>query len=253
MGQPVSQQLRPHVVTNHMTALAQAQKSVIRDMTDVIEATMEAACLYGGVGASEKVAALRAELESLVQTKHDMESYCLALEGLVSSYSPLPTEETDFASTITSAMQQIVGRSSFAQEKAKFMKDFDNEAAPDDTAGGGEQDLGDDEDIMVTGDDLLNGTCPFTGKQVIELKDPVEDEKGYIYERSAILAHIQQQGRGQGWCDAPFPGANHRVFAHTLKPSSKVLRQQRRRRLGIGTQQAGTQRPGGGNAEVIDV
>jgi hypothetical protein len=42
--------------------------------------------------------------------------------------------------------------------------------------------------------------------QVLELTDPVEDAKGYIYDRAAITMHIRQQG-GQGWCEAPFPGA----------------------------------------------
>lgn len=39
--------------------------------------------------------------------------------------------------------------------------------------------------------------------QVLELPNPVEDEKGYIYDRDAITAHIRTSG---GRCEAPFSG-----------------------------------------------
>jgi hypothetical protein len=41
----------------------------------------------------------------------------------------------------------------------------------------------------------------------VELEDPVEDEKGYIYDRAAITSFIRTQGGPEGWCEAPFPGA----------------------------------------------
>jgi len=90
----------------------------------------------------------------------------------------------------------------------------------------------------------------------MDLEDPVEDEKGYVYSRAAIIQHINSTR--QGWCEAPISGASHRVTVASLKPSARVKRQQKRRRLGLGGQQRGTQGgggAGGSNAdiEVIDV
>lgn len=132
---------------------------------------------------------------------------------------------------------------------------------------------------------------------MLELSDAVEDEKGYIYSRAAIAAHIRQQGH-DGACFAPFPGAsralvvrgggpggravdglssaapstqptphparaptpartgvNHSVVLSKLKPATRVLRTQKRRRLGLDAQR-GTQGGAGGSGtgiEVIDV
>jgi hypothetical protein len=40
--------------------------------------------------------------------------------------------------------------------------------------------------------------------QIYDLEDPVEDQVGYVYERSAIEQHIRIHAHG--CCDAPFPG-----------------------------------------------
>lgn len=59
--------------------------------------------------------------------------------------------------------------------------------------------------------------------QVTELDDPVEDQKGFIYERSAIVAALQQAQRNDrmNWVECPLPGVNHAVMLHHLKPVNK--------------------------------
>ena len=36
------------------------------------------------------------------------------------------------------------------------------------------------------------------GEQVLELEEPVEDEQGYVYEKFAILSHINKHTRYPG-------------------------------------------------------
>lgn len=62
--------------------------------------------------------------------------------------------------------------------------------------------------------------CPV---QIAELDNPVEDQKGFIYERSAIVAAINQAQQADhcNWVECPLPGVSHAVMLHHLKPVNK--------------------------------
>ena len=87
-----------------------------------------------------------------------------------------------------------------------------------------------------------------------ELQDPVEDQKGYVYDKKAIYAYIDASRGGQVQC--PVMGCTHMVSRATLKPCTHVLkrreRQQRQQRW-AGTQ-AQTQPAGAadGGEEVLE-
>ncbi|KIZ00968.1 hypothetical protein MNEG_6995 [Monoraphidium neglectum] len=201
------------------------------------------------------VSALRSELASLLTTKHEVEAYRSALVTLAGSYAPQLGASTDFAAELEAIMQRVGGR--FDPKRSQAMRDFDEAAGTEaNGGGGGGDDEDDDEDVVDVGGGALNATCPISGRNIYDLEDPVEDQVGYVYERSAIEQHIRIHAHG--CCDAPFPGVSHRITIAGLKKSTKVLNQQRRRRLGLGAQQRrggqGGRGKGGGEAEeVIDV
>ena len=88
--------------------------------------------------------------------------------------------------------------------------------------------------------------------QIMELEEPVEDERGYVYEKAAILDHIrQQERRSPGQCVCPVSGTTHIITAAGLRPARAVKQAQRRRRLGRQPQQAGQSRRRSG--DVLDL
>jgi hypothetical protein len=58
--------------------------------------------------------------------------------------------------------------------------------------------------------------------QLAELQNPVEDQVGFIYERSAIEAAIKAEARnGYNWVECPLPAVKHAIMLHHLKPVNK--------------------------------
>ncbi len=88
-----------------------------------------------------------------------------------------------------------------------------------------------------------------------ELQDPVEDQKGYVYDKKSIYDYIAHRG-AHGQVQCPVMGCAHMVSRATLKPCTRILkrreRQQRQQRWG-GTQ-AQTQQAGAADAgeEVLE-
>jgi hypothetical protein len=99
----------------------------------------------------------------------------------------------------------------------------------------------DDDDLIITqagnaGGFLLGGVsfpnekCPMSGKRLEEVDEPVVDEKGYVYERAAIEAHVAKYGKPEGGrggtgekaVECPVAGTSHFVKVSKLKPSREV-------------------------------
>jgi hypothetical protein len=87
--------------------------------------------------------------------------------------------------------------------------------------------------------------------QLIDLDDPVEDQKGFVYEGAAIRADIT---RNRGRIECPMAGASHWVTAADLKPCRRILRMQkhRQRHPGAGQEQQ-TQAPRAAGGRVLDI
>jgi hypothetical protein len=56
--------------------------------------------------------------------------------------------------------------------------------------------------------------------QLLELKEPVVDAVGFVYERAAILDYIAKKG-GRARC--PEAGTSHHIAAPELRPARAVL------------------------------
>ncbi|KAK9829294.1 hypothetical protein WJX72_004993 [[Myrmecia] bisecta] len=85
-----------------------------------------------------------------------------------------------------------------------------------------------DEDVVIAPtefDVARNRSCPITGKPVMELTEPVEDQLGFVYERKEIEEYIR---RKRGSCACPMAATSHTITLADLKKANKVLREQRR-------------------------
>ena len=142
--------------------------------------------------------------------------------------------------------------------------------------------LGEDEDLRIEdGDGSLapNAQCPISAKpvgqtcrrrsppswqstlvpsaashtesgalQVLELDEPVEDRRGFVYEKADIERYIQQHERRQGGpCPCPVSGTSHSVALADLRVARAVLRAKQR------AQRQGAGRGGRSAADVLDV
>lgn len=79
------------------------------------------------------------------------------------------------------------------------------------------------------GDGPRNAKCPITARPVEEMDDPVEDERGFVYEREAIVQYI---GKSKSK-DCPVAGTNHKVTVSELKPS-RAAKKLKQRAAGLG-------------------
>jgi hypothetical protein len=69
--------------------------------------------------------------------------------------------------------------------------------------------------------------------QLLELEDPVEDQMGFVYEKSAIVDAIRKANnpRSRNKLTSPIAGTNHLIGMEDLKPSKAIKREQKKARL----------------------
>jgi hypothetical protein len=94
--------------------------------------------------------------------------------------------------------------------------------------------------------------CLTAVLQLIDLDEPVEDQKGFVYEGAAIKENVRRYGR----IECPVAGASHYIGLSDLKPCRRVLRMQKHRQRhgpGAGQQQQQTQEPRAAGGRVLDI
>uniref|UniRef100_A0A1D2AAD3 SP-RING-type domain-containing protein n=1 Tax=Auxenochlorella protothecoides TaxID=3075 RepID=A0A1D2AAD3_AUXPR len=86
-----------------------------------------------------------------------------------------------------------------------------------------------DDDIEVEdGNTLaLNNICPLSGRQLMDLKRPVQDRIGVVYEEEAVLRYLYDQGGFAKEALCPLAGTTHTLTKESLQPARKVLDVQR--------------------------
>jgi len=67
----------------------------------------------------------------------------------------------------------------------------------------------------------LNVRCPITGLPIAEIREPVEDLVGYVYERAEIAKEVRKAG---GRLKCPIAGSGHVIREGDLRPSRKAAR-----------------------------
>ena len=89
----------------------------------------------------------------------------------------------------------------------------------------------DDDDLVISkGGEFKNYQCKLTTKSIFELDAPVEDARGYIWERAAIIAHMRRHGNQHPAVDGAF------ITEKELKPARRLMRaaEQKRRQKAQG-------------------
>lgn len=92
-----------------------------------------------------------------------------------------------------------------------------------------------------------NSRCPLSFKGLLDISEPVQDTKGFVYEREAILKYISSKPGGV--VDAPVSGSSHKVRAADLKPAKAVLKAQKKAASQRRSSGAGREGP---EADVVD-
>mmetsp|Transcript_15676 Transcript_15676/g.49234 ORF Transcript_15676/g.49234 Transcript_15676/m.49234 type:complete len:110 (+) Transcript_15676:555-884(+) len=85
----------------------------------------------------------------------------------------------------------------------------------------------DDELVDVGGDSLKNTRCPLSGKEVGSLDEPVQDQKGIVYERKVIEHLISKAPNKKLKC--PQVGTSHMVSLEDLEVATHVVRARKRK------------------------
>ena len=84
--------------------------------------------------------------------------------------------------------------------------------------------VGDDEDLVISkGGEFKNMHCVLTQKSIFELDEAVEDSRGNIWEKAAIVQHIKSS-RG-GIARNPASNSNEPITMGELKPARRVMRE----------------------------
>ncbi|TXG66841.1 hypothetical protein EZV62_008116 [Acer yangbiense] len=130
----------------------------------------------------------------LAETYGDCMLQSSAIESIGNSYQ-LGTELTDFKKLLMDEFAKRKATSSSIPEKDPLIRHF-REAVWNVHHSGEPMPGEEQEDIIMTStqSNLLNITCPLSGKPISELAEPVRSaECKHIYEKTAIMAYIKSK------------------------------------------------------------
>lgn len=144
----------------------------------------------------------------------------------------IESKSTDFAKMIeeTALTLKSDDSSSFDINNHPLMKVFmNNKDGLAGMEGAGNEVI--DDDIEIQGGNSIgkNTKCPLTLVELIHLKEPVEDSKGFVYEKSALIDYIRKTSRGRGPVRAPIAEVNHCITEKEIRPAKSILEAQRTR------------------------
>eukprot|EP00798_Chlamydomonas_sp_ICE-L_P020750 gene20750-27570_t len=191
----------------------------------------------------EKLGPLRELYKGILTLQADTESHELALIGLKSGYAAHGAQTTNFEVDIKRLQVNQNQQRNFDPETSLELANFDEKTGLAVPANG-------DEDVVVDdGGAFMNEKCPLTARLVMDLEDPVEDAKGFIYSKFAIEQHIRQESR-KGPVKCPVSGTSHYISIGELKASESIFRAKRRARF---TQtERGPPKHAGRDSQVLD-
>lgn len=152
----------------------------------------------------------------LIPVSDDIVRLSSALQSVGREYNS-SNEATDFKKLLDEHITQLEADSPSVPENHVFYKQFKeavwrvhhaNEPMPGEVQ----------EEIIMTSSqcNLVNMTCPLSGKPVTELEDPVRStECKHIYEKQAVMHHIRMNARKRA-CKCAAAGCPKMLTAETL-------------------------------------
>mmetsp|Transcript_16824 Transcript_16824/g.50249 ORF Transcript_16824/g.50249 Transcript_16824/m.50249 type:complete len:256 (-) Transcript_16824:432-1199(-) len=181
----------------------------------------------------DQVAALRDAVKRALTVQQECEAHKNALStvGRQISAGPAGLERTQFDQVLEETRQEEIGASSYNPEQDPLIADFDQEVALARGADGPGSGSDDDVVLQVGAHDVAaNQTCPLTMTPVLDLEDPVEDQRRIVYDRQSVERYIREKMRIYGPdVECPLAGSNHTISLAGLRKATAVLRAQKRR------------------------
>jgi hypothetical protein len=152
----------------------------------------------------------------------------LASKGNPGAYR-ISADSTDFQTLIedTVVLLKNEERKPFRIEDHQLMKTFLSTASEEDKI----EQIDDDIQMETTNtSSFKNSKCPLSLKDVMDLKDPVEDSHGFIYERQDLIRYMDQMRADRnGRYPCPQAASGATISMDEIKPAERVLRLQRQR------------------------
>ncbi|GAV63908.1 zf-Nse domain-containing protein [Cephalotus follicularis] len=187
---------RPDGVTgrihNAASTLYQDFQSLIGDTRKSFSMMKEIAVEMERHNETHKVKELENAVAELAETLEKCTQYTSAIESVKNAYQPV-TELTDFKKLLEEEMSKLEPSSSSAQQNHPLIRQF-REAIWNVHHAGQPMPGEEQEDIIMTStqSNILNVTCPLTGKPVVDLAEPVRNmECKHIYDKNAINQYIR--------------------------------------------------------------
>lgn len=197
---------------------------------------VRAACEYAAEaarnaagGAPQACAALRAKVDRMCDVRREKLAQMDALKALARDYVVAGEDAEDDEGAEDDDAFDFEG---YLEKKTMVYltqrsKDMEYLIAFDKAASGETTTMREDEDLLVDDDttaSVKNAKCPISGKRIEDIDDPVEDQLGFVYEKSSIEMFI---GRA-AFKECPQQGTSHRVSRKDLKPSRNAMRLKQR-------------------------
>ncbi|KAL5565311.1 hypothetical protein UlMin_028475 [Ulmus minor] len=151
---------------------------------------------------SDMVKELENAVVDLLSTYEDHTNFLTAIQSVGNKYRP-GTEPTDFKKLFKEEVTNAKAQSSSAPQNHTFVRQF-KEAVWNVHHSGEPMPGEEQEDIVMTSTqcNLVNVTCPLSGKPVIELVDPVRSMQcKHIFEKKVIMQYIRSKN-GNAKCPA---------------------------------------------------
>lgn len=198
----------------------------IKDVAVSLEANSDPEGVQKMYRLSEDVCESQAELEAMKQTLHWM--------GLEGGYEGRRNHTTDFGKMMEKKMKEYKQNNGHDPTQHESVLDIKQAVweihHPNEPFPGTEDARNEEVVIAMTQSERIarNKTCPISGRSIFDLKDPVKDKHGYVYEKEYIMQMFQ---RGTSAIECPVAGTTHQIKKADLKTAKELLRERQRRKL----------------------
>jgi hypothetical protein len=205
------------------------QLEKIKDAVEVLGKAAGIAILYGD---DEESTSVRETAERMVEEYRELKFVMdavvyLASKGNPSSYA-VAKEPTNFQTLIEDTVVKLKGeeRRSFDVDAHPLMKAFVSIQNSVSRAEDSIEKI--DEDIELQGggtSSWKNSKCPLSMKDIMELKEPVEDSHGFVYEKEALSTYMgQMKPNRQGKFKCPVAATELWITREEMKPAHRLLK-----------------------------
>ncbi|KAL3503181.1 hypothetical protein ACH5RR_037630 [Cinchona calisaya] len=184
--------------------LYEENHSLISEMRRSLNMIKEIAVDLEKDNKSDMVKELENAVAELLEASDDCMHLSTAIQSVGNEYQPRQ-EPTDFKKLLDDEIAKSKATSSSNSRNLQFLRQFKEAVWKVHHSGipmpGEEQ-----EDIVMTSTEsnILNKTCPLTGKPVTELANPVRSmDCKHVYEKQAIMHHMRSK---KSHCPCPVAG-----------------------------------------------